>query len=140
MNIAVESFLPSEYIKYSEGLFNIVGGGVTHIHSPEFPANVSFHVAVRMAVFDLPELPAMSFEFNLRLEAESGTNILDSSFKPGFSIAPSGPTFQKMEYVNMPIHFPSLTIPTPGRYRLVLEWGETDIASTWVTFAYRDSN
>lgn len=133
MNIKVETFLTCEYMKLVGGQYFIIGGGVNGASSSAYPADVSFAIATRLAIYGLTK--ERSVGFDVVVENELGENVLATPFQPTLEFEPDDEGFESVERMNLPLFFPVLRLQAPGDYRVVLLRDGDELASTSLRFS-----
>lgn len=98
-----------------EGLLHILGGGVTQIGRPEYPAPVGLTLALRVAVHPTETDSAHRLEAQL-VDFDGGHVIdIEVEFAPGANQDQAG--FGDEIGVNIPLAFPpQAVLESPGRY------------------------
>lgn len=133
MNIKAEAFLTCEYMKLVDGQYFIIGGGVNGASYPAYPADVSFAVATRVAIYGLTN--ERSIEFSVIVENMQGENVLATPFQPTLEFAADDDGFESVERMSLPLFFPVLRLQEPGDYRVVLLRDGDELASTSLRFS-----
>ena len=97
-----------------EGLLHILGGGVTRISRPEFPAQLGVQVALRIVIH--PTESGTQHSARMVLQNEDGATVGELGFE--FAIDQQGLSLVPGELISLPIAVPvqQLSLPRPGGY------------------------
>lgn len=101
-----------------EGLLHILGGGITRVQRPSYPAPLGMTLAMRILVH--PTEFDRAHQLEVQLQGEDGQRVagLDATFQAGNSgdLAPG-----EEASLALPLAFPEVVqLPSPGRYSFEL--------------------
>jgi hypothetical protein len=112
--VRVDCALICDYATVREGLLHILGGGITRIHRPLYPAPLGISLALRIMVH--PTEATREHEVQVLLSDEDGNRVAQLEAK--FTAAPV-PGMAPGEELSVPIPITAVgwPVPHPGPYR-----------------------
>ena len=98
-----------------EGLLHVLGGGVTRVNSPQFPAPMNTALALEISVH--PTEGGNDHQLQILVQTEDGSRIAELGAAFNVSADPSGDT-QPGEQFNVPLVVPlqMVGLPVAGGY------------------------
>lgn len=115
----IDCALLCDFVTVREGLLHILGGGVSRLSRPEFPAPIGVGMAVRVVLH--PTEADRTHHLEGRLLAEDGAPV--ASFAVDFSVeldATQPIRAGEMIPVAVPVLMHDRTLPAPGAYSFEL--------------------
>ena len=113
----VDCALLSDSVTVREGLLHILGGGITRIRRPEYPAQLGLALAVRIMVH--PTEAEDGHQLRLILQAGDGQAVMQ--LQATFGIGKPDDALPGEELaVSLPVPMYDLALPAPGSYSFEL--------------------
>lgn len=114
----VDTALLCDAVTVREGLLHVLGGGITRIHRPMYPAPLAASMAVRILIH--PTEAAAPHELGVLLVDEDGGQLGEVTLK--FQASAEGSDLQPGEELALPIPLAlqGLPLPKKGMYRFEL--------------------
>ena len=122
MNIRIATLC--DYAQVREGLLSIMSAGITRVHRPRYPAPAQMALAL-MIEADPSVAKSQPHEIRMRVENEDGMQLAEE-IVAGFQMTASDNDPGEMVFLPVVADFRSLTLPSTGRYQVVVKLAEQD--------------